>query len=159
MKIVEVEDYIEITLKCGAIYKADLEYKILFENTIWYKGHYGYLQINNNGIRRFHRTVIDCPKGLVVDHINRDVSDNRRINLRAVTHQQNNRNRAQITGKYKGVSWSKHAKKWRSTITVSGKLTHLGYFKEEKEAANAYNLYIINELDGDGYINDVLSNK
>jgi len=41
-----------------------------------------------------HRLLMDAPKGLQVDHINHDTLDNRRANLRIVTNQVNNANRA-----------------------------------------------------------------
>jgi len=156
MELLEINNFLQVTLECGTSYKVDVEFRMLFEHFDWYKGHFGYLQTKNNGkIKRFHRMISDCPKDLVVDHINRDVYDNRKNNLRNITQQQNTRNRVQTTGKYKGVSWSKNANKWRSTITVSGKSKHLGYFKEDIEAAKAYDVYVINELGGDGYINGV----
>jgi hypothetical protein len=40
-----------------------------------------------------HRFLMEEPKGLDVDHINHDTLDNRRVNLRAVTHAENLRNR------------------------------------------------------------------
>ena len=43
---------------------------------------------------RLHRLIMQAPRGLVVDHINRDVLDNRKSNLRVVDHSVNNRNRA-----------------------------------------------------------------
>ena len=46
------------------------------------------------------------------------------------------------TSKYIGVSWYKITNKWVSKIEINGKIKHLGYFTDEKEAAQAY----INEL-------------
>lgn len=42
---------------------------------------------------RLHRLITQAPKGSVVDHIDRDVLNNRRSNLRIVGHLENNRNR------------------------------------------------------------------
>ena len=41
-----------------------------------------------------HRLIMAAPDGLQVDHINHDTLDNRRANLRIVTNQVNNANRA-----------------------------------------------------------------
>jgi len=43
-----------------------------------------------------------------------------------------------FSSKYKGVSWNKHANQWQSYIRINGKRKHLGYFKDEKKAHNAY---------------------
>jgi len=71
---------------------------------------------------------------LQADHINHNTLDNRRANLRAVTHQQNHFNRKNI----KGYSWRKFAKKYRAKITLNGKQIYLGYFSTTEDAHNAY---------------------
>lgn len=43
-----------------------------------------------------------------------------------------------IKSKYVGVSWSKVAKKWQSTINKNGKTIYLGLFKNEYEASECY---------------------
>lgn len=65
-------------------------------------------------------------------------------NLRWCTHQQQMRNRnkfngSSLTSKYKGVYYSRACKKWVSQISVNKKHYILGYFKQEKYAAEAYN--------------------
>ena len=76
------------------------------------------------------------------DHINRNKIDNRRLNLRATTHQQNTCNRGKQTSNtsgYKGVYWSKQRKKWVARIYVDGKYVNLKGFINKKEAARVYN--------------------
>ncbi len=89
-----------------------------------------------------HRQLMPVPKGLYVDHINRDGLDNRKANLRAATHSQNCRNRRKMRGnyssRYKGVHWSEELKKWRANIRIDRKAIHLGYFTDEIEAGRAY---------------------
>jgi len=88
-----------------------------------------------------HRVVHSAPKGLDVDHINMDGLDNRRCNLRIATRSLNMANSRERGGRsrYKGVSWSKHANKWRAAIQ-NGKMKNLGYFNTEIEAARAYDV-------------------
>lgn len=81
--------------------------------------------------------------GLVVDHIDGDGLDNRRSNLRAVSHRQNmmNTNGKPRTRKtaFKGVSVRKHASRpYRATIEIDSRQKHLGYFASASEAAQAY---------------------
>jgi hypothetical protein len=45
------------------------------------------------------------------------------------------------TSKYIGVCWIERRKRWCSTIRINGKNKQIGYFKEEEEAHNAYQLY------------------
>lgn len=76
-----------------------------------------------------------------IDHINRNKSDNRISNLRLATYEQNAQNRlknSKNTSGFKGVTWHKRDKKWQAAITVSGKVLHLGYYKDPKEASIAY---------------------
>jgi hypothetical protein len=93
-----------------------------------------------------HRELTNAPKGMVVDHINRNPIDNRKINLRVVTQSENQKNRGmdnRVRAKssvYKGVSKCPKAKsvRWLSVIVVNRKLNYIGIFKEEVLAAEAY---------------------
>jgi acetylornithine deacetylase/succinyl-diaminopimelate desuccinylase-like protein len=40
---------------------------------------------------------------------------------------------------YKGVQWNNQRGKWKVRIRVRGKSIHVGYFKSEVNAAQAYN--------------------
>jgi hypothetical protein len=89
---------------------------------------------------RLHRLIMDAKKGQIVDHINGEGRDNRRCNLRVCTHTQNLQNQHSTCGisKYKGVSWHKPISQWRAVLVFNKKGISLGYFKNEKDAAMAY---------------------
>jgi len=88
-----------------------------------------------------HRVVLDTPKGIEVDHINKNGLDNRRSNLRRCNHAENGRhrqlNRNSTTG-LKGVCWRSSDCRWQSQIRVNNKKIYLGYYRTSKEAARAY---------------------
>jgi hypothetical protein len=91
---------------------------------------------------QLHRFVAKAPIGKVVDHINGNPLDNRKENLRIVTHKQNSMNQMKTrthkgmptSSKYRGVSYHKGCNRWLSRC--AGR--HVGYFKEENAAARAY---------------------
>ena len=88
-----------------------------------------------------HRCIIKVPPGLVIDHINHNGLDNRKANLRPATRAQNNRyskKRKNTSSKYKGVNWYSREKRFVAKITTDGNTVTLGYFKDEVEAAKAY---------------------
>jgi len=88
-----------------------------------------------------HRVIMDAPDHLFVDHIDHNGLNNTKANLRLCTLAQNMRNTRPIKGtssKYKGVSWNKDAKKWRTVIRLNTKSQHIGHFENEIDAAKAY---------------------
>lgn len=86
-----------------------------------------------------HGLIMD---GNLIDHINGNGLDNRRINLRHVTHQQNAFNQKNHGGssKYKGVSFDKESGLWRAYITFNGKRKYLGRHGSEVDAAKVYDM-------------------
>lgn len=89
-----------------------------------------------------HRAILDAPKGIFVDHVNGDGLDNRRANLRLCQMSQNIGNshkwRRPTSSRYKGVCWSKQAGRWQANITINRRMLHLGHFRNEIDAAVAY---------------------
>jgi hypothetical protein len=79
------------------------------------------------------------PEGLV-DHIDRNQSNNRASNLREVTPTQNQYNKVQPNPHgYKGVTWRKRkANPWLAKIRVDGARINLGSFPTKEQAAAAY---------------------
>ena len=75
--------------------------------------------------------------GFQIDHINRNKLDNRRENLRLISHSGNANNSEKITNS-KGYCWDSSRKKYMSRISVSGKKVNLGRFNSPEEARKAY---------------------
>lgn len=78
---------------------------------------------------------------LQVDHIDENKLNNRIDNLQLLTPRQNTSKRdfnRDTSSKYTGVYWDKSRNKWRAMIRIKGKCTHIGNFKTELEAAQAY---------------------
>ncbi len=90
-----------------------------------------------------HRFLLNITNSnLHIDHINNNSLDNRKINLRVCTRDENTRNRkVNLNNKsgYKGVYWHKAGKKWASSIGINKKIIYLGLFTNPKNAARAYN--------------------
>ena len=96
-----------------------------------------------------HRLIMQSKKGELVDHINRNKLDNRKINLRITSSKINSINRnSQGRSKYKGVGF--HKAGWQ--VYVGG--IYVGFFKEELLAAKAYD-FSATKL----YGNDAVTNK
>lgn len=93
-----------------------------------------------------HRAIMNHPKGLLVDHINRNGLDNRKDNLRLCTKSQNGCNRGKDrdnSSGYKGVSYitnkQPRKKRWMAQIAANKKHICIGYFDTAREAALAWN--------------------
>ena len=74
---------------------------------------------------------------LVIDHIDRNPSNNRITNLRVTTQQENTINRDWIENCL-GYYFHKRTGKWKASIQTEGKQKYLGGFNTEKEARTAY---------------------
>ncbi len=85
---------------------------------------------------QLHRWLLDAPAGSVADHINHDVMDNRRENLRlvdALTNRQHRRSNDEAVGVY----WSECNGKWLAYSRRSGRLGNsqfIGAFPTQDEA-------------------------
>lgn len=141
--IIVYEDYIEIILcdkNRNEVGRAivDLEYKDIVEEYKWCMNGDGYALGSKNGKRiLLHRLIMNCPKGKLVDHINHNILDNRKSNLRICDKQKNAFNqtiRKDNTSGTTGVIWNKQHNKWEARIRVDYKLIHLGLYSNKEEA-------------------------
>lgn len=105
----------------------------------WYASRVVYIAGKQKAIK-LHNFLMTPPKGLFVDHINRNGLDNRRSNLRIVSHADNVHNQGLFknnTSGFKGVY--KKGVKWVAQIRNKDKYYYLGIFVNKKEAALAFN--------------------
>ena len=141
----------EIPLSQGKTAIVDAEdYDKLIGYSWYFKGgRYAYRGLWIAGSNRtkhipMHHDILKAGPGQYVDHINGNGLDNRKANLRIVSHQQNMFNmkgHKSATSKFKGVSWCSSRQKWAAHICKDGKTVAIGRFKTEKAAAVAYNSY------------------
>ncbi len=135
--IVDCDDHLEISLynKDGDVIarsKIDKDDYFRVAGFRWYlcSRRYPAAHIGKNNVL-LHTFLIGSKRGQEIDHINRDKLDNRKSNLRHVTHRLNLVNRS-----VKGVSWWKSGKLWRARLMVNGKEFYK-YFKTRAEALSA----------------------
>jgi hypothetical protein len=90
-----------------------------------------------------HRVIMGARgRTEIVDHINHNTMDNRKINLRICGIKESNRNtrgRASNKSGFKGVSFSKIRNKWWARIGINNESIDLGYFDNKIDAAKKYN--------------------
>jgi len=133
--IVDVEDYEKLAKYKWYAAKSDRRFygqrKVVLKN-----GKCGTYTI------RMQRLILKPQQGKIIDHINHNGLDNRKANLRFVTPLQNSWNARKrlgnYTSKYKGVYFHKRDRRWHTKIRCKGREIFLGYFKDEKTAARAY---------------------
>lgn len=107
---------------------------------------HGYRVIQVAGKRAYAHRLVWCYvtgewPSLEIDHVNRVKDDNRILNLRESTRQQNQWNlprRRDNTSGAVGVSWDASRSKWSARISVDGRTQHLGRFTDFIEAETAY---------------------
>ena len=93
---------------------------------------------------RMHRQILSEPDGFLIDHINGDKLDNRRVNLRLCTNAENMRNggkRSDNKSGYRGVCLNRVTGKWEAGLRYNGKNHYLGLFTNKHDAARMYNFW------------------
>lgn len=100
----------------------------------------GYIQIYIQGhYYRAHRLVWrlltgEDPGETTIDHIFGDRSDNRIEHLRLATQSEQNKNKPTT----RGYRWDERRHRFIAFISINGRYTHLGCYREEEDAREAH---------------------
>lgn len=131
---------------CGKTVIIDKEDEAKIKARKWHLDHKGYivssLWISNTCKAIYlHRLILGSTAGdnKIVDHINGNIYDNRKQNLRFVTKQQNAINRKIHKNNkigLKGVTVMR--KKYRARIRINGRTIYLGVYETPELAHAAY---------------------
>lgn len=144
-RIILHNDYAELVIRnisgeevCTT--KIDLDDLDRVSSKIWSLQNKGYIAHGAPPLY-LHRFIMNAEQGLDVDHINGDIKDNRKSNLRICSHACNTRNRVNTqcrnTTGITGVRVYKPNGKFIARITVDKKVIHLGYFDSLERAIEA----------------------
>lgn len=134
----------------------DTDRELVETNGPWYLGGGYAMQTNGKkgekAVVFMHRFLMGLTRGdgLLVDHRNRDRLDNRRANLRVVTHLENAQNTStgRGTSPHRGVSWSSHLSTWVVACQINGVNHYLGQFNDELEAASVAREFRLANMSG-----------
>ncbi len=111
------------------------------ERFVWYATRY-----QKNGVReytrvRMHRQIMGAVSEQI-DHKDGDGLNNQKRNLRFCTNSQNlmnSRTRKDNSSGFKGVTYHRKNKKWRTQLHLDGKSISAGCHATKEQAAMAYN--------------------
>lgn len=125
----------------GETFYFDLEDYDLIKKYTWRLNEHGYaVSVCFGKTIRMHILIMNPENGYVVDHINHNTSDNRKINLRVIRHYQNityAKTYSNNTSGRKGVYYDKSRNKWMVLITYNKKTYHIGRFDNFDDAVKA----------------------
>ena len=137
------EDYIIGDDGCGHQFMIDNDDfdRIKERHWTYSEGYWStYIKIDDKGTRVGMHTFIIQPKdGYVIDHVDRNRSNNRKYNLRQATVSQNSMNKTlrKNNSGITGVRLDKRCNKWRAVITLNQKFIWLGEYTDKDDAIKA----------------------
>lgn len=124
------------------IFFVDAEDSEVISKHRWRLNNCGYAFTTVNGsTQSAHRLVMgEFSAEMQVDHIDGNVWNNCKGNLRLATNSQNTVNRHVVRSKsgFRGVTFHRGAGKWQAQTKVLGKNKHLGLYETKEDAAVAY---------------------
>jgi hypothetical protein len=124
----------------------DLEDLEKVRNYKWYLTSHGYCAHRSaeNGIIYLHRLILGLNKEEeeIIDHIDNNKLNNKKVNLRKCSYEENAMNRYSRKEKpsssgFRGVYWFEKDEVWTATIVIKSKEIRIGSFKTKEEAIAA----------------------
>jgi hypothetical protein len=112
----------------------------------WHLSDKGYVVRSGQGRSSMHRMLVAAPADMTIDHIDGDRLNNRRLNLRPVTQEQQMQNVYRkvrlgrpTASQYRGVTRipGSKPKPWRASVRVNGVYVFRRCFADEESAALA----------------------
>ena len=143
-EIVTLLDYETLKLIETEKYRLRVKYDKTINNFYVYTGR---MKNKKWEVKALHRIITDCPKELVVDHINRNPLDNRLSNLRICTVKENNNNRKIRSDNkvgYSGISYNSKQNAYVVRITENSKRRYVGKYNTKEEAIKALKVVMTN---------------
>lgn len=131
-------DGIGYTRKNEKFYFDAEDYELIKDYT-WYISNVGYVVNHADSIILLHRLIMHCKNhSIVVDHIDRNPLNNKKINLRVTDEHMNQLNRKiNKNNKWGIMGVYKNKNTWRAGIRYYGKDINLGTFDNFEDAAIA----------------------
>lgn len=134
--IVEFDTYLEPSMNVYRTYLIDADDYPLVSKYKWHTNVQGYAISSN--LQSLHRLITNAKPGQQVDHINLDMTDNRKSNLRIANNSLNQTNRKPYNQlQIKGVQYHKFANKYSAYFRMYGKQYHSTCYNTKEEAAFA----------------------
>lgn len=133
---VEFDTYNTPSMEVCKTYIIDAEDYPKVSKYKWKTARSGYAVSNTGGF--LHRIIMEAVPGQQVDHINLNILDNRKENLRICNNSLNSSNRKPYNSLgIKGVQYHKHLNKYSAYFGVDGKQYHSQCYNTVEEAAFA----------------------
>ncbi len=155
---------VKVTATNGEVFYIDKKDEPLVRKYKWHicinKKSNGYQFVITSDRILLAQLLMGFPKNVEIDHIDLDPLNNRRENLRLVTHQQNQINQPlqkNNTSGVSGVSFYPPRNKYRARIKIGQHDLHLGYYSTFEEAVQARNVGVECMFGEYGRYNDVPS--
>lgn len=134
-------DVVKIDVGCGKVAIVDIADLSIATSKQWRINDSNVYPYAYEGKRKvyLHRLIAGDPEGKQVDHRDGDVLNDRRGNLRVVTHQQNQENRVTIRAASgaRGVTSQPGRRKFRAKVKVKGRTYDFGWHDTVEEAQRA----------------------